>query len=356
MQALAQQQKRPWGRAVKRSAFRLCLMLSAAVLALSLAGCGGSSESAPSDGAAQGALGATSNAGAEGAGGATSVSESDDPLGGETSGPAYSAPAAVEEPIVAEAPKDEPQCAIDASCASKGYVSAAAVNSARLKLQVSSGDMSYNYDLPGDGTPIVAPLNMGNGDYEIRIMQNTQGNNYVEIAAEPVSVALDSEFEPYLRPNQFCNYRNDSQAVAKARELAAGAANQGDVVRAVYSYIVQNVTYDTQKAKELADATGYVPNPDETLATEKGICFDYASLAAAMLRSLGIPCQIVTGYVSPDNIYHAWNMVYIDGSWSCLGYNIGPNAWTRMDLTFAASDGGTSEIGDGTNYTDRYVY
>ncbi len=333
-------------------------MLPAAVLALSLASCGGPSENAPSDGAGQGILSTTSDAGdgAAAASGETNASESGDPLGGETSGPVYSAPAAVEEPTVAEAPKDEPQCAIDASCASKGYVSAAAVNSARLKLQVSSGDMSYNYDLPGDGEPIVAPLNMGDGDYEIRIMQNTQGNNYVEIAAEPVSVALDSEFEPYLRPNQFCNYRNDSQAVAKARELAAGAANQGDVVRAVYSYIVQNVAYDTQKATELADATGYVPNPDETLATEKGICFDYASLAAAMLRSLGIPCQIVTGYVSPDNIYHAWNMVYIDGSWSCLGYNIGPNAWTRMDLTFAASDGGTSEIGDGTSYTDRYVY
>ena len=74
-----------------------------------------------------------------------------------------------------------------------------------------------------------------------------------------------------------------------------------------------------------------------TLASGTGICFDYASLGAAMLRSLGIPCQVITGYVSPDDVYHAWNMVYIDGEWISVEISIKPNSWTRVDLTFAAS-------------------
>lgn len=74
-----------------------------------------------------------------------------------------------------------------------------------------------------------------------------------------------------------------------------------------------------------------------------------------MLRSLGIPCQVITGYVSPDDVYHAWNMVYIDGEWVSVEISIKPNSWTRVDLTFAAS-GAASTIGDGTSYTDRYTY
>ena len=101
--------------------------------------------------------------------------------------------------------------------------------------------------------------------------------------------------------------------------------------------------------------TGYVPNPDDTLATGTGVCFDYASLGAAMLRSVGLPTKIITGYVTPGDLYHAWIMVYIDGSWHTGEFSVDSNSWSRVDLTFAAS-GSTEFTGDGTSYTDRYVY
>ena len=221
--------------------------------------------------------------------------------------------------------------------------------------KVVKGEMSYNYDLPGDGTPIIVPINMGDGPYTFRVMQNTSGNNYVELFSVIENVNLSSETAPFLVPNMFVNYNESSAVVAKARELAQGAANQGDVVRNIYQWVVDNITYDHDKAAQLASATGYVPDPDATLASGTGICFDYASLGAAMLRSLGIPCQVITGYVSPDDVYHAWNMVYIDGEWISVEISIKPNSWTRVDLTFAAS-GAASTIGDGTSYTDRYTY
>ena len=275
---------------------------------------------------------------------------------GETSGPAFEMPASIETATFdANAAIGANDALIDTSNASLGYVGASAQNAAKLKFQVIKGEMSYNYDLSGDGTPIICPLNMGDGSYTLAVLQNTSGNNYVEVFSTTIDVALENQFVPFLRPNIYCDYTDDSACVKKARELAQGAQNEGDVARDIYEWITESISYDTGKAAELAQTTGYYPHPDDTLSSKSGVCFDYASLAAAMFRSLGIPCQIITGYVSPDNLYHAWNMVYLDGQWVSVQITINPDTWTRIDTTFAASGGG-STVGDGTTYTDRYVY
>ena len=162
-------------------------------------------------------------------------------------------------------------------------------------------------------------------------------------------------FAPFEIPNQFCDYNENSVCVAKARELTADATNQGEAVSRICDFVTGHVTYDTEKAKALSTMTGYVPNPDETLASGTGVCFDYASLGAAMLRSLGFPTKIITGYVTPGDLYHAWIMVYVDGSWQTGEFSVSPDTWSRVDLTFAAS-GSTEFTGDGTSYTERYVY
>lgn len=274
-----------------------------------------------------------------------------------TSGAAFQAPADVESPSFdATGAVSQNDGSIDVSRVNKGVVMAQATSASRLKLLVTCGDMSYNYDMPGDGTPITAPINMGNGTYEFAVMRNTGDSNYVEITSTTMDVQLESEYIPFTQPNMFCNYTADSACVAKARELTSSAENMGDAVRDVCTYIVDNVTYDSQKASELSKVTGYVPNPDETFSTNKGICFDYASLGAAMLRSLGIPTKIVTGYVSPNDLYHAWIMVYIDGSWESAQFSVNPQSWSRVDLTFAADPSDNGLVGDGLSYTERYVY
>lgn len=309
---------------IARTAAQLaCALLVTCALALGLASCGGGTAAADE---------------------------------GATEGPSYSVPAAIETSAYdAAAAQVTGTAGIDVSHAAQGYAGASATADSRLKFQVSCGEMSYNYDLPQDGTPIVVPLNMGDGEYTFRVMQNTSGNNYAEIARVEQAVELASEFEPYLRPNVFCSYSDASPVVELARELAAGAANEGDVARAVYEWVVANISYDYDKAAELGSVTGYVPSPDRTLEERTGICFDYASLTGAMLRSLGIPCKVITGYVAPDDIYHAWNMIYIDGRWATVEFSIDPDTWSRVDLTFAAAGAGDT-VGDGSGYTDRYTY
>lgn len=245
--------------------------------------------------------------------------------------------------------------AIDVSHVNEGYVAASGRSSARLKLQVTCGEMTYNYDLPNDGTPTFYPVNMGSGSYGFRVMENIEGTTYAELTSTYVDVALNSETCPFVVPNLYCDYDEDSACVEQARELTEDCENQGEAVRDICSWVVGAISYDYDKAEELAQSTGYVPDPDETLETRTGICFDYASLTAAMLRSVGLPAQVVTGYVSPDDLYHAWVMVRVDGTWQTVQFSVTPNQWSRCDVTFA-STGGDAFSGDGTTYTDRYTY
>ena len=270
----------------------------------------------------------------------------------EATGASYKMPDEVEVPELTEmggAPD------IDTSGVIDGWVAAQAASGSRLKFQVACGEMAYNYDLPSDGTPVLFPLNMGNGSYLFRIMENIEGSSYAELYSTTAEVKLSDQFAPFLTPNIFCSYTASSACVKKARELVKGDDNEGQVVRDVCTFVAENVSYDFDKAKKLASSSGYIPDADETLKTKKGICFDYACLSAAMLRSLGLPAQVVTGYVSPDDLYHAWNMVYIDGTWQTVHFSVKPNTWSRCDVTFASAGSG-STIGDGTKYTDRFYY
>lgn len=271
-----------------------------------------------------------------------------------TTGGGYTAPPMAESGFHPEAAAGENGALIDLSCVAQGVVAASAENDHRLKFQVVYGETRYNYDLPGDGTPQVFPLQSGDGSYTFRVMQNTTEDKYVEICAVQAEVALESEFAPFLRPNQYVNYGPDSDCVALAADLAAQAADEAGAVANIYAYIRDTITYDTAKAATVQ--SGYLPDPDETLATGQGICFDYAALAAAMLRSQGIPTKLITGYVSPGDLYHAWNMIWLEESgWITVEIEAPAHSWERIDLTFAAGAPGEF-TGDGTGYTDRLTY
>ncbi len=244
---------------------------------------------------------------------------------------------------------------IDISAVKKGYVAVSAESGERLKFQVLKGDDTYNYDIDSDGDPSVFPLQCGNGTYTFRIMENISGNKYACLYQTEAEVKIKNKFDPFLRPSDYVNYNKDSECVKKAKELAAGADDVNEVVTAVFEYITSNVKYDREKAENVKQ--GYLPTPDETLSTGKGICFDYASLAAAMLRSQGIPTKVIFGYVSPNDLYHAWNMFYTEETgWVTVKFEVKGKEWNRLDMTFSAGGTDSKFIGDGSNYSDVYNY
>ena len=249
---------------------------------------------------------------------------------------------------------------IDLSAVAEGYVAVRAQSDRKLKCQIVFGETRYNYDLPSDNTPIICPLQSGNGSYTVRIMQNTTEDKYAEIFSASAEVTMDSELEPFLRPNQRSDYNESSHCVAEAARIAENAADAAGLVSDIYAYIAENVDYDYDKAQWVVDNNikGYLPDPDGTFDTGKGICYDYASLAAAMLRSQGIPTKLIIGWVQNggSELYHAWNMIWLEETgWITVEIQAPANAWQRIDLTFAAAEQSTF-AGDGTGYSDKEVY
>lgn len=225
----------------------------------------------------------------------------------------------------------------------------------KVKMQVTGpNDVTYTYNLGTDFE--VFPFAAGNGTYMIGVHENITGTQYATVFSNTIDVAITNEFSPYLYPNQYVNFNADSQVVALASELAYPANDDLTVVTNVYNYIISNVTYDYDKASTVA--TGYIPVVDELLNTKKGICFDFASAMASMLRSQRIPTRLEIGYAG--EAYHAWISTYLDEKgWVNGIIEFDGQSWKLMDPTFAASSSEESLkdfIGDGTNYVTKYIY
>lgn len=242
---------------------------------------------------------------------------------------------------------------LDASHTDQGYVMASYKGEAqKVKIQVKTPDEEvYTYLLDTTGDYETFPLNAGNGLYNVSIYENVMDDMYAMALTQDLDVTITDEFLPFLYPNQYVWFNDDVHAVAKAQELAADCYTDFDVVSNVYHYVITNITYDDEKAATVE--YGYLPDVDETLASGKGICFDYASLMAAMLRSQDIPTRLEIGYA--DTIYHAWISIYIpEVGWVDNVIEFDGTSWRLMDPTFAA--GNPSSDSDDTNYDAKYYY
>ena len=244
---------------------------------------------------------------------------------------------------------------VDLSGASQGYFAVKISSDSRIKIVVEKDSEKYIYDVVLDKVQIF-PFQLGNGSYKISVMKNIVDSKYSELYTTWAEVSLDDEFGPFLRPSQYADYSKDSKCVGKASELAAQAADANGFITNVYDFVCKEVTYDKEKAASVQ--SGYLPVPDETMETGKGICIDYAALAAAMLRSQGIPTKIIFGYVGEgEDLYHAWNMYYTEeAGWVAVEFEVGADEWNRLDLTFSANGEDSEFIGDGSNYLDVYQY
>ena len=154
----------------------------------------------------------------------------------------------------------------------------------KKKIKVERLDQSVHYDI--DNAPIVIPLQFGHGAYTVRLV--------------------------YLLPNVYVDYTDQSACVKKAAELCNGLWADTDKFNAIRGYINTHFKYNFLRAI-LATSKNSMPRIDETFARGCGICHDFAALAAAMLRSQGVPTKLVIGLA--DNNPHAWVKVYIRNGW-----------------------------------------
>ena len=243
---------------------------------------------------------------------------------------------------------------IDASNVAEGYVMVNYTGTnPKVKLQITGPDaITYTYNLHGDYE--VFPLTAGDGDYTVTVFENVSGTQYSTALSEQIPVKISNTFGPFLYPNQYVNFNSSSPAVAKAAQLAASASSDLDVVSSIYNYIIDNYTYDYDKAANVA--SGYLPDVDEIFKTRTGICFDYASVMTTMLRSQRIPTRLEIGYAGEN--YHAWISAYIkDIGWVNGIIKFDGTSWTLMDPTYASTSKTPEKfVADQANYQLKYVY
>ena len=246
---------------------------------------------------------------------------------------------------------------IDYSHTEDGYIMAryTGVTDKRLKLRIIGPTTVYTYNLPLDRWTVF-PLSDGDGSGQAALYINTHDSKYALVMTAQFEVALHDEFAPFLRPNQYVDYSCAPETVAKGAALCAGLEHPLEKVAAVYDFAVNTLSYDYDRAATVK--SGYLPVLDDVLAQQKGICFDYAALMAAMLRSQEVPCKLVVGYAGQT--YHAWISVWTEeNGWVDGAIFFDGHMWKRMDPTFASSNSRSDEIMDfienGT-YTVKYLY
>ena len=253
---------------------------------------------------------------------------------------------------------------IDYSNTADGYVMVKWLSSTtrQLRVQVTGpSKTTYTYVLLPNDTFEVFPLSDGNGSYTVGVFEQVDGSRYAQASSINFTVTLRDEFAPFLRPNQYVNFNKDNKVVEKAAELVTGKRTVTDKVAAVYDFVIKTLTYDTDLAGDISKGivTGYLPDLDSVLARRKGICFDYASLMTAMLRSQQIPTKLVVGFTG--DVKHAWINVYSEESgWIDNVIFFDGKVWTMMDPTFASSSTNSASlrafIGDGSNYVTTNLY
>lgn len=246
---------------------------------------------------------------------------------------------------------------VDYSHAEEGYIMVRYFGETekRLKVLLFGPETTYNYDLPV-GEWVVLPLSDGDGEYQAGIYRNIRGTEYAMVMLTEFEVALEDEFAPFLRPNQYVNYLVAPNTVAKGADLCDGLDSALEKVAVVYDYVIRNLSYDDEKAETIE--SGYLPDLDKILEVQKGICFDYASMMTAMLRSQQVPCKLVVGYVG--DIYHAWISIWTEeDGWIDGAIFFDGHSWKRMDPTFVSSAEDREEMEgfvETGNYKVKYLY
>ena len=152
-----------------------------------------------------------------------------------------------------------------------------------------------------------------------------------EAVTEIPAKALPLSVLPHLWPSRYCQ----SDKLNRLAQRTFGGESPGYArVNAVCNWIHDNVDYVGGISDEMTSAF-------DTATQRAGVCRDFAHLAIALCRALGIPTRYVSAYAHrlepPD--FHAVIEAYLDGP---AGFG-----WYLFDPTRKAAPDGLVRIGIG---------
>lgn len=137
-----------------------------------------------------------------------------------------------------------------------------------------------------------------------------------EYAPFPGSTDFYKNPSDFLLPNKSVPLNGKLKGLAE--NIARGKEADKEKARAVYNYLINELTYSKDDPLVCGIGSSLV-----TLEAKKGICTDYHSLFISLVRSLGIPAKFEIGYRIPEGEnegkidgYHCWAKFYTkDEGW-----------------------------------------
>lgn len=154
----------------------------------------------------------------------------------------------------------------------------------------------------------------GPGTYDVKINipdneKTDQSMFYYRTVAKITHEINDIPDERDLLPSRGIESEHPT-IVKTAKEVTAGLLTEREKAKAIYEFVAKNISYDVQKAE--ADLFSVDDSALTTLQSKSGICQDYAFLATALLRAIGIEAHYVSGHAGER---HAWVEAKVDGQW-----------------------------------------
>jgi len=153
----------------------------------------------------------------------------------------------------------------------------------------------------------------------------------------------------YLVPTDYIQVY-DPEIISLSKEIVNGFSTDYEKLKAIHDWVADNIVYDLHTFRYANDDYYTLPDKDYsakgTLDSKLSVCAGYANLTAALARSAGIPCKVVSGFADgrpTANLFHemfslykdylntgdegvffgirsnhAWNEAFIGGKWVIL--------------------------------------
>lgn len=185
------------------------------------------------------------------------------------------------------------------------------ITNVRHKAMLEKDGKTYYYDLTEKTVRL--PLQMGSGTYHFAVLINRSGSTYAYQYRTSFEVESIDESKVYLNDMIHVQYNYEDEAIQYLDDLLVEQMTVEEKVEVIHHDLVEKLRYDYDKFSTIKGA--YLPDIDDTFESQSGICYDFASLFAAMLRSEGIPTKLIMGYRADTPVYHAWNEVLLNGEW-----------------------------------------
>lgn len=152
--------------------------------------------------------------------------------------------------------------------------------------------------------------------------------------------SVNSKYDPYLEFSGLITI--DENIRKQATKLAEGESDTYVIASKIAKWIREDIDYDLSTVTQDPDQTS-----SEVFVSKAGVCKEITHLYISMMRSLGIPARVVTGYAYTNSQEvidfvgspwggHAWAEVLIGDTW--VPFDLTYNQYGFVDATHIVLD------------------